>query len=49
MVAYEVNRLLKLDDSEEAKVWLSFGVGRSTVKRNVMTYGYSSVERGFTD
>jgi len=49
VVADEVNRLLKLDDSEEAKVWLSVGVGRSTVKRNVMTYGYSSAERGFGD
>lgn len=49
VVANEVNRRLKEDGSEEAQRWLDFGVGRSTVKRNVMTYGYSSIERGFGD
>jgi len=29
--------------------WLSYGVGRSTLKRNVMTYGYSSGQYGFAD
>ena len=32
-----------------ADAWLAFGVGRKEVKRNTMTYGYSSVERGFCD
>ena len=49
VVANEVNRRLHQDGSEEAQRWLDFGVGRSTVKRNVMTYGYSSIERGFGD
>ena len=49
VVANEVNRRLHQDGSEDAQRWLDFGVGRSTVKRNVMTYGYSSIERGFGD
>ena len=32
-----------------ADAWLAHGVGRKEVKRNTMTYGYSSVERGFCD
>jgi len=32
-----------------ADAWLVYGVGRKEVKRNTMTYGYSSVERGFCD
>ena len=32
-----------------ADAWLAYGVGRKEVKRNTMTYGYSSVERGFCD
>lgn len=48
-VAEEVNRRLLEDGSEDAQRWLRYGVGRSTVKRNVMTYAYSSVERGFGD
>ena len=49
VVADEVNRRLTDDGSEEAQRWLEFGVGRSTVKRNVRSYGYSSIERGFGD
>lgn len=30
-----------------ARMWLDHGIGRSTVKRNVMTYGYSSKAFGF--
>ena len=48
-VAAVSRRLLEEDGSESAKLWLSYGVDRSVVKRNVMTYGYSSVERGFAD
>lgn len=48
-VADQVIEDLHLDGSDEAKQWLAFGITRSTVKRNVMTYGYSSVERGFGD
>ena len=48
MVADEVDKRLMKDGSEEAQKWL-FGVGRSTVKRNVMTFAYSSQERGFGD
>jgi DNA-directed RNA polymerase len=32
-----------------AKLWLDYGVDRSTVKRNTMTYGYSSDAWGFGD
>jgi len=32
-----------------AKMWLAHGVDRKTVKRQVMTYGYSSEEYGFKD
>lgn len=48
-VADQVIQDLTEDGSDEAKKWLEFGISRSTVKRNVMTYGYSSVERGFGD
>ena len=48
-VANQVIQDLTEDGSDEAKKWLEFGINRSTVKRNVMTYGYSSVERGFGD
>lgn len=48
-VADQVIQDLTEDGSDEAQKWLEFGINRSTVKRNVMTYGYSSVERGFGD
>ena len=48
-VANQVIQDLTEDGSEEAQKWLEFGITRSTVKRNVMTYGYSSIERGFGD
>ena len=43
--------LCKLNESKEpeAKLWLDYGVSRSTVKRNTMTYGYSSGKYGFGD
>lgn len=40
---------MKEDTSVEAEEWKRFGVGRKTVKRNVMTYCYSSSLYGFTD
>ena len=33
---------------ELARLWLDYGVSRSTVKRNCMTYGYSSKKYGFS-
>ena len=48
-VADQVVKDLTEDGSDEAVKWLDYGISRSTVKRNVMTYGYSSVERGFGD
>ena len=33
-------------EPELASLWLSFGISRSTVKRNVMTYSYSSKRYG---
>lgn len=45
------NVLAKLRESNDdlAKLWLDFGVSRSTVKRNTMTYGYSSGKFGFAE
>lgn len=37
------------DDEKWARVWLKFGVNRKLVKRNVMTFGYSSEIYGFKD
>ncbi len=48
-VADVVNSKLAGDDSPIAEAWKSFGVDRSIVKRNVMTYGYSSGQYGFAD
>lgn len=48
-VADHVNATLKNDSSVFAKMWLDYGVGRKTVKRNVMTFGYSSAVQGFTN
>ena len=49
-VAEVSTRLLEeLKGDPVADAWLAFGVGRKEVKRNTMTYGYSSVERGFCD
>ena len=48
-VADVVNTKLAEDESCVAKAWKAFDVGRSTVKRNVMTYGYSSGKYGFAD
>ena len=42
-VADNVNKTLNEDkDNPLAKTWLKYGVGRSEVKRNTMTYSYSS-------
>jgi DNA-directed RNA polymerase len=43
--------LCKLNESKEpeAELWLDYGVSRTTVKRNTMTYGYSSGKYGFGD
>ena len=49
VVADQVKDDLKDDGSEDSQFWLDFGITRSTCKRNVMTFGYSSVERGFGD
>ena len=48
-VADRVLRDLQQSDSEYASLWLDYGVSRSTVKRNTMTYGYSSGQYGFSE
>ena len=48
-VADVVNSKLDQDDCDIAQAWKDFAVGRGTVKRNVMTYGYSSGQYGFAD
>ena len=46
-VADNVNKELNKDKTNEyAKAWLKYGVGRSEVKRNTMTYSYSSKSFG---
>ena len=49
VVADEVKERLAESPDPEAAKWLDFGITRSTCKRNVMTFSYSSVERGFGD
>lgn len=49
MVADQVTKDLAEDGSEEAQRWLDYGITRKVVKRNCMTFAYSSVERGFGD
>lgn len=48
-VAQATNDKLLEDDSELSRLWLKLGVTRSTVKRNTMTYGYSSAKFGFAE
>ena len=49
VAAVSTRLLQELAGDPIADAWLAFGVGRKEVKRNTMTYGYSSVERGFCD
>ena len=49
LIADAVVKRLELDYTPEAKRWLDYGVNRSTVKRNAMCYGYSSLPRGMAD
>jgi len=50
-VADHVVKSIDKDDPSDpvVKAWKDFGVGRKTVKRNVMTYPYSSNLYGFRD
>lgn len=50
-VADEVTKRLQAETEEPAlaKLWLDYGIGRKDVKRNVMTFGYSSNIYGFKD
>lgn len=48
-VADKVVEAMQADDADEVKEWLAHGITRKTVKRNVMTYGYSSEKYGFSD
>ena len=49
-VADKVIEYVKADkDQPIAETWLRFGINRKIVKRNVMTYGYSSKLFGFQD
>lgn len=44
-----LKNILEEGESTEANQWLEYGVDRSVVKRNVMTYGYSSKQFGFQE
>ena len=46
-VADEVKLQIENDPCAEADMWKAYGISRKTVKRNVMTYGYSSKQFGF--
>ena len=50
-VADQVVKHLKanIDEHPSYREWLDFGVSRKIVKRNVMTYGYSSKTFGFSE
>ena len=48
-VADRVIDAMQGNKSEQTTEWLQYGITRKTVKRNVMTYGYSSEKYGFTD
>jgi len=47
IVADYVNNNINNDNSEQAIAWRSYGINRKTVKRNVMTFPYSSEKYGF--
>ena len=49
VVADKVIEVLKEDDSPMAKLWLNYGVTRSIVKRQTMTFGYGSNLFGFAE
>ncbi len=48
-VARRVEAAAKLSEEPEAKLWLDFGITRKIVKRNVMTFPYSSSTFGFRE
>lgn len=47
IVADRVNDAIASDTSDEAAAWRAYGVSRKVVKRNVMTFAYSSEKFGF--
>jgi DNA-directed RNA polymerase len=47
-VAAVVKSRVAADDSPLARAWLAFGIDRKIVKRNVMTYSYSSKKFGMS-
>jgi DNA-directed RNA polymerase len=47
IVADRVNEAINTDTSDEADLWKQYGVSRKVVKRNVMTFAYSSEKYGF--
>ena len=47
IVADRVNEAINTDTSDEAEMWKQYGVSRKVVKRNVMTFAYSSEKYGF--
>ncbi len=47
LVADNVINNINNDNTELSKAWLDYGVNRKTVKRNVMTFPYSSEKYGF--
>tara|TARA_Y100001938_G_scaffold77608_2_gene107333 strand:+ start:5439 stop:8093 length:2655 start_codon:yes stop_codon:yes gene_type:complete len=49
VVAERVIHDCKQDSSPMAKLWLDYGITRSIVKRQTMTFGYGSVQYGFAN
>lgn len=47
IVADRVKEAINTDTSDEAELWKQYGVSRKVVKRNVMTFAYSSEKYGF--
>jgi DNA-directed RNA polymerase len=48
-VVYMTKEQVRQERLETAQLWLDFGVTRNTVKRNALTYPYSSNQYGFAD
>jgi len=44
-----IEMLKEKPEDLECREWIEFGISRNIVKRNVMTFGYSSSVYGFTD
>lgn len=49
VVAQRVTEIAKADGGDLARIWLEYGITRKIVKRNVMTFPYSSEAYGFRE